>query len=112
MIILQIRKLKLYKGKWFARTHAACLTPQPRFAYTMIHYLRYVPILTTKFIRSLNNKTINLNISLIFIHDTYNRMPMTILIFFKKKVIVQLQGLTYYWITGKIQSWHTMPFLS
>ena len=40
-------------------------------------------------------------------------MPMIILIFFKKKVIVQLQVLTYYWITGKnSKSWHTMPFLS
>lgn len=34
----------------------------------------------------------------------HNRMPMTILIFFKKKVIVQ--GLTYYWITGKFSPIH------
>lgn len=69
----------------------------------LIHHdtLRYLSILTANFVRSLNNKTINLYIFLIFINDTYDRMPMTIFIFFKKKVIIWLQGLTYYWITGK-----------
>lgn len=69
-----VKELKLYKGIWLAQTHPACLTPLSKFSPTAIYCLRYLPKLTAKFIRSLNNKTINVYMFLIFINDTYDRM--------------------------------------